>query len=149
MKPHEFFAHWEEVQQGLYSFLEHLPETALSAGTVGLWNVHKQLLHIAEAEEGWLHIAKHNKEKWPEYSQEEFSDIAAVRTVLRSVHDKTRKTLESITPEILLERRKMGQFEPTVLWILWHVIEHTIHHKAMCFRIARENGLDIKERWGP
>jgi len=100
----------------------------------GTWSLFKNLMHLAWAEAymlGW--IRKRPKallpEEWP---AEPPADLAAIRTAFDEAHAATIAFLKSNPEEVLRERCLYGrqQTEQTVGGVLFHLVEHEIHHRA-------------------
>ena len=100
----------------------------------GTWSLFKNLMHLAWAEAymlGW--IRKRPKpllpEEWP---AEPPAELAAIRTALDEAHAATIAFLKSEPETVLKERCLYGrqQTEQTVGGVLFHLIEHEIHHRA-------------------
>ena len=100
----------------------------------GTWSLLRNLTHLAWAEAymlAWIH--KRPKplppEEWP---AEPPPDLAAIRSALDEAHAATIAFLKSQPEEVLKERCLYGrqQTEQTVGGVLFHLIEHEIHHRA-------------------
>ena len=147
MDPHEIFSHWEEVQQEFYALLDKIPERLLDETDPVGQSIRDLILSTVDEEASWMHLIEYGDEKWVKSDPNEFSSLVALLTHLKDVHARSRQILRNLTTDDLLVRRKMGVFEPTVLWILWHVIENTIHNKALCYNIAQSHNVDVALRW--
>ncbi|MGD8814822.1 MAG: DinB family protein [Anaerolineales bacterium] len=134
MLPKDLFAHWKEVRKDLVATVEAFEESELAfAPFEGCWSVGQILLHIADAEDGWLrYCVTKELEKWPDfYTLVNFPDKSSILQALEEVHARTTAYiagLDETTIEAIVAT-PAGDEIP-LLWILWHVIEHEIHHRG-------------------
>lgn len=141
---------WEDVRKGLIESIKKLsPEDLLFVPFPGSWNVGQILLHIAEAEEGWFqYVILRQYTKWPDqFCMDDYPTTAAMINVLSDVHQKTLAYLETnseldfkTTFETPWGRRL------SLNWIIWHVIEHEIHHRgeiSLILGMLGKEGLDV------
>jgi uncharacterized damage-inducible protein DinB len=91
------------------------------------------MLHIADAEDGWLRYAVTQEiEGWPDtYNLENYPDKQSIIKLLTEVHARTSAYIANLS-ELDLERRITAPWgdEFSLLWIIWHIIEHEIHHRG-------------------
>ena len=114
------------------------------------------ILHIAEAERGWIHnvVEGGPYEEWVVPHQDPAqgwvtahpaSDRAALLAVLEEWHRPTQKLLERPAAEIgrvISYRPAEGpERRYTLHWILDHVQEHEIHHRAQLNLYLRLMGI--------
>lgn len=152
MKARRIFSHWDEVREGLEKTLLSLPperldfrpvDNALSIGDI--------FRHIAGAEVHW--IQKIVLGKWKtnaRFSWENYTSNQAILDLLRRTHQPTCELLNSLGEEDIDQictNRKGEEF--TIYWVLWHVLEHEIHHKGQIFRDLRSLGEPASELYGP
>ena len=150
MTPEEFFGHWKWVRKGLLETLEKFEEHELGyVAYPGGMPVGRILLHIADAEEGWFrHVITRERDDWPmDYTLENYPDKEAILGLLEEVHDKTQAYLSGLTLEDLGEKIQWGPHGSFGLsWIIWHVLEHEIHHRgelSLILGILGREGLDV------
>jgi uncharacterized damage-inducible protein DinB len=105
-------------------------------------------LHIADAEEGWFRLGvTKERESWPsDYDLEKYSTKEAIKTLLSEVHTKTMIYLETLTIDDLdmIVEAPWGKFP--LRFIIWHVIEHEIHHRgelSLILGTLGRKGLDV------
>jgi uncharacterized damage-inducible protein DinB len=115
------------------------------------------IVHIAEAELGWVHAvidggrdeewivpADHPKDGWR--TAIDAPDHAALRELLETWHKPTQRWLERSTDELgrVIHRRFNDGRERsyTVHWILDHLQEHEIHHRAQLNLYLRLLGIE-------
>jgi uncharacterized damage-inducible protein DinB len=150
MKPYDLFSHWDQIREGLISTIKAFSEEELIYTPYpGSWSVGKIILHIAGAEDGWLrHVVTRELDKWPEeYTLENYPSIEAILQVLDEVHARTTDYLGTLEMEdISLIVETPWDSKIPLLWIIWHVVEHEIHHRgelSLILGILGREGLDV------
>jgi uncharacterized damage-inducible protein DinB len=106
------------------------------------------MLHIADAEDGWLRYAVTKElEDWPtHYSLVNYPSKESILTALAEVHSRMSDYISKLSETGLLSEitAPWGEEIP-LLWVLWHVIEHEIHHRGeLSFSLGilgREGGI--------
>lgn len=150
MKPNEIFAHWSQVRQGLIEVVQKFTEAELDKRPFpNSWSVRQIIYHIANTEAGWIHYAARGElADWPApYTAADYPTIPDILTLLRMIHAQTEAWLDTLTQQNLDDVVSFGDGEIfTVQWIIWHVIEHEIHHRGelslFLGQLGRE-GLDV------
>jgi uncharacterized damage-inducible protein DinB len=106
-------------------------------------------LHIANTEDGWIRfIARRQITDWPE-SMISTGTVTKeiIESVLSSVHDETVFFLDSLDLADLEQVIETPWGERLTLGeILWHVIEHEIHHRgelSLILGLLGREGLDV------
>jgi len=148
MKLNDLFSHWDQIHAGTLALLDKFEEHELShVAYQGGMPVGQIALHIADAEEGWFRvIATQARQEWPvDYTLENYPTRAAIRSLLAEVHARTGTYLASLTVNDLDNQvdSLWGQF--SLRFIIWHVIEHEIHHRGELSLILGTLG---REGWG-
>lgn len=100
----------------------------------GTWSVLKNLAHLAWAESymlGWIQCrpSEFAQTAWP---AEPAQDLAALRTAFDEAHAAVIAFLKS-NPEPVLKEPCLygrGKTNQTVGGVLFHLVEHEIHHRA-------------------
>jgi len=150
MKPERLFSHWSRVRKGLIEVIESFQDPDLSyCSYPGGWAAGQIMVHIANAEEGWFRFVVTSEiEEWPSHLQfENYPTRSEILEVLESVHTATESYLKSLTEEDLAAEilAPWGETFP-LQWIIWHVIEHEIHHRgelSLILGILGRDGLDV------
>jgi uncharacterized damage-inducible protein DinB len=135
MKIAELFSHWEEARGYLLQALDKFTDDELRfAPYPGAWSVGEVACHIAQVEEGWIHgDIRHAWQQEPDYRWQDYPSVAAIKALLAQVHERTLEYLRTEPVESLDRTIVLSEGETTVRWILWHVIEHEIHHRGEIF----------------
>ena len=149
MKLSGLFAHWSEIRTDLVMTIDKFTNDELNYIPANTdWSVGKIMLHIAEAEEGWFHYAvTQNLKEWPVIEVEAYPNKAAVKGVLAEVHGRTERYLSTLMlPDLDRDVVPPWGSGPIKLeWIIWHVLEHEIHHRgelSLILGLLGKEGLD-------
>jgi uncharacterized damage-inducible protein DinB len=150
VKPNEMFSHWERVRDGLLHTIDLFGDDELlfvpneTSRTVG-----GTMLHIADAEDGWFRYAvKKELEEWPsQYTLENYPDRKSIKIALTEVHGRTEQFIDALE-ESDLARIIVAPWDEKfpIGWILWHVLEHEIHHRgelSLILGLLGREGLDV------
>ena len=150
MKPGQMFAHWKRVRRELIQTIDQFDETELgyspfeSSRPVG-----EIMLHIASADEGWFqYVVKGELSGWPEYELAKFNDLESIKKLLNQAHERTEDFLDGMeTPDLERAVELPWSGKTTSLgWIIWHVLEHEIHHRgelSLILGLLGREGLDV------
>jgi len=146
----QIFSHWKQIRAGLLSTIDKFNDIDLSYTPFkNSWPVGQIMLHIADAEDGWFrYTVTRELEKWPEqYCIENYPTKDDIKSALAAVHSRTEHYLESLndTDTAQLVVVPWGESIP-LLWIIWHVVEHEIHHRgelSLILGLLGREGLDV------
>ncbi len=147
MNAKELFFHWDEVRKDLLRAVDMLSDAQLDfTPRLGLWSMRQVLVHIASAEEGWFRYVVEKKAKgWDEAGIERgsYPTVKSVRDALVQVHDRTDAYLKALPVEELdrMADDPWGGRE-SVRWIIWHVLEHEIHHRGEVYLMLGLLGME-------
>ena len=149
MDLNELFSHWDQIHQDTLATLEAFDESELNfSGFEGGWCVGDIALHIAHAEEGWFRvIAQRKYSEWPSrHTLKEYPTKEKISHLLESTHKETMLYLGSKTIQDLetVFESEWGKF--SLKFIIWHVIEHEIHHRgelSLILGLLGRDGLDV------
>ena len=150
MKPERIFSHWRLVRKGLIHVIENFQEADLSYQPFpDSWPVGQIMVHIANAEEGWFrYVITNELPEWPSHLEfENYPTRDKILEVLDVVHAKTEQYLGTLIEQDLTTSILAPWDETFPLqWIIWHVIEHEIHHRgelSLILGILGKDGLDV------
>ncbi len=146
----QLFGHWEIVRQGLVEVVEKFTEEDLDKRPFPeSWSVREIIYHIANTEAGWIHYAAQGElTAWPDpYTAAAYPHIADILALLKTIHTQTEVWLATLGLQDLSRVVSFGDGQIfTLQWIIWHVIEHEIHHRGelslFLGQLGRE-GLDV------
>ena len=146
MNARELFGHWAEVRDGLFQALDKLTDDQLDfVPREGLWSLGTVARHIANAEEGWFRYAVTRElNEWPaEYTAEDYPTVESIKALLSEVHARTEAYLATVDAADLdrtIDTPWGGKL--SLRWIIWHVLEHEIHHRGEIFLMLGLLGLE-------
>jgi uncharacterized damage-inducible protein DinB len=149
MKPAKIFSHWGQIRADLLATMDKFSEQELSFSPFkGSWPVGQILLHIADCEDNWLHGVVQGDFKPPIfYNFSDYPTKSAIYEVLDQAHTKTIAFLNELDEKDLnvIYKNAYGETFP-LYWIIWHVIEHEIHHRgelSLIHGLLGREGLDV------
>ena len=154
----DFYDYLTRARRDLWTFLETLPDEALSRAVILGPRFHciKDLLfHIADVEDGWSHwVIMHDspvQASFPGLENAQDSphkadmSLELLLSYWRAVEKSTLECLNKLTPEELARAvidDSRGEPEPfAVEGILWHVMQHEVRHTAQIVLLSRQMGF--------
>jgi len=149
MKPIQLFHHWDQIRRDLLETMDKFSEQELAfAPFQGGWPAGQILLHIADCEDNWLHgVVRAEIQPWIFYNLADYPTRAAIRQVLDRAHARTVSFLDSLEEKDLDAQYKTPGGEAfSLYWIIWHVLEHEIHHRgelSLIHGMLGREGLDV------
>jgi len=137
------------VRRGLYAALYKLTDEQLDfVPREGLWSLGDVARHIANAEEGWFrHIVTRELDDWPpEYSAADYPSVDSVKALLQEVHSRTATYLKDVDAADVDQRIQLPWgSEATLRWVVWHVLEHEIHHRGEIYLMVGLLGIEAPD----
>jgi uncharacterized damage-inducible protein DinB len=149
MKPRQLFHHWEQVRADLLATIDMFNEDELTFTPFkGSWPVGQIMLHIADCEDNWLFgVVQHQVEPWVFYELADYPTRIAIQAALNQAHLRTLAFLDSLDEADLDKKFETPDGHPYRLgWIIWHVLEHEIHHRgelSLALGLLGREGLDV------
>jgi uncharacterized damage-inducible protein DinB len=124
-----------ENRQKIFTACEQLAADKLNDPVyAGTWPVLKNLAHLAWAEAYMLAWIKKRPQELPQeaWPKEPPADLNALKTAIDEAHAAVIAFLKGNSESVLTERCLYGRAkkEETVGGVLFHLIEHEIHHRA-------------------
>jgi uncharacterized damage-inducible protein DinB len=150
LKLSDVFSHWTRVRVGLLATIDNYQEDELTFKPhASSWEVGQLMLHIGDAEEGWFrYVVERQLDQWPKYSLDDYPTINAIKQLLTQIHVQTEAFLATLSlPD--LDRvidPPWGEDSFQLGWIIWHVLEHEIHHRgelSLILGMLGREGLDV------
>ncbi|MGB2896833.1 MAG: DinB family protein [Anaerolineales bacterium] len=144
------FYHWRQVRSDLLATMDKFSDDELTFVPFNASRAVGQImLHIAGAEEGWFrYVIGRGYDEWPpEYSLADYPDIGSIKALLTKVHTRTEAYLDTqdlADLECMIDA-PWGKSIP-LGWIIWHVLEHEIHHRgelSLILGLLGREGLDV------
>ena len=105
--------------------------------------------HIASNEEGWFrYCVTHQIDGWDEadFRLEDYPSIPAIRLLLAEVHERTLTLLTHDT-QLVLKQEITLPWGPviSVEGVVWHVLEHEIHHRGEIYLMLGLLGIEAPD----
>jgi uncharacterized damage-inducible protein DinB len=142
------FRHWQSVRRGLIEALDKLNDEQLGfVPREGLWSLGKVACHIADAEDGWFrYVATGELDEWPQFEAEDYPTVESVKKLLTEVHGRTEAYLATLG-DADLEQIVLAPWESEfpLRWIIWHVLEHEIHHRGEIYLMLGLMGMEAPD----
>ena len=116
-------------------------ESSMPAGQI--------MLHIGDAEEGWFrYVVNRELKEWPDFDLEAYPTTESIKAQLTVIHARTEKFLETLDLNDLERTIDMpkSDYRLSLGWIIWHVLEHEIHHRgelSLILGMLGREGLDV------
>lgn len=149
MNPLTIFRPWNEIHNNLIKLLDRFTNSELSYQPfIGGWPVGRIFLHIAETEDFWIHAVV-RQELSPDilYTLHDYPSHQSIRSKLILSHEKTQTFIAGLKEPDLERRFKTPDNESLQLYdILWHVIEHEVHHRgelSLALGLLGREGLEV------
>lgn len=146
MNARELFGHWAQVRRDLFRALDKLSDQQLQfVPRERLWSLGTVACHIASAEEGWLrYVVTRELDEFPkDYNLEKYPTVEAIKALLSDVHARTDAYLETVGVADLdrMVETPWGNLL-SLRWIIWHVLEHEIHHRGEIYLMLGLLGME-------
>lgn len=137
MNAKEMLHYWSDVRKGLIQALDQFSDDELHFRPhERLWSLGEVARHIAGAENGWFgHVVWRKYPEWPPESMHaETPTIESIQALLAEVHAQTEAYLAPLSDADLEQtvQAPWGNAFP-LKFVLWHVLEHEIHHRGEIF----------------
>jgi uncharacterized damage-inducible protein DinB len=139
---------WVQVREGLAATIDKFSDQELSFRTPDGRTVAEIMLHIAHEEAIEVSYAVTRElEALPDgYNTKDYSTKASIVAVLTGVHEPTLVYLRTASdPDLLAELDLPWSQKSRPLDMLWHVLEHEVHHRAelsLVLGMLGREGLD-------
>jgi uncharacterized damage-inducible protein DinB len=140
---------WNQIRKGLIETIGKFSDEELNyVPFEGGYSVRQIMLHIAQEEYGEIQygITRKLDAFPPPYAQDSYPTIDSIKGLLATVHEDTGRLLESLADEDLSKEIEAGWGGTYVLIdMIWHVLEHEIHHRgelSLILGLLGREGLD-------
>jgi len=149
MNPTAIFLPWKTIRKDLIAMVNLFTAEELEYRPFpSSWSVGEIFLHIAETEDFWI---REVVQKQPPVMRDDITIDLPIKTVittrLMDSFELSQQLLEGLTGEDL--EQSIGLPDGTyhrLYDILWHVIEHEIHHRgelSLVLGLLGKQGLDV------
>jgi uncharacterized damage-inducible protein DinB len=149
MKTLHLLKTWQGIREGLFQVLDSFTLEDLDYRPFpDSYSVREIVLHIAQEEYGEVQygLTRQLQEFPPAFESDDYPTIDSLKSLLRDVHDQTLSYLDGLD-EGALESEIEAGWGGTFLLVdlLWHVLEHEIHHRgelSLILGLLGKQGLD-------
>ncbi|MCE5260280.1 MAG: DinB family protein [Chloroflexi bacterium] len=151
MEDRELLKQWDDVLKNLYAALDLLRDDQLAfTAHEGLWSLGQTACHIAGTEEDFLRHRCYGRWGGEEcdYQLKDYPSVSALKNLLADVHARTTADFSAVEDlAARLEQPAVMPWGPTVTWrwAVWHVLEHTIHHRGEIFLMLGLQGMEAPD----
>lgn len=149
MNVKQFFSHWDQVRMELLATIDKFGDDELTySPTKSSWPAGKIMLHIGHAEDHWFRYGIQREiSSSQQYELTAYPTKEAIKASLAEIHDRTEAYLATLSMADLEQEIEMPWNERLKLgWIVWHVLEHEIHHRgelSLMLGLLGREGLDV------
>ena len=149
MRLSQLFSHWDQIHKVTLAVIDQFSLEELTfIPFPGGWSVGQIILHIADAEDGWFRtIVQKKYDSWPTgHTLADCPTKEDIKTLLVNVHNRTMEYLSALYLQDLdkVFESDWGRF--SLRFIIWHVLEHEIHHRgelSLILGILGKGGLGV------
>lgn len=149
MKIAHFRSTWQGIREGLLQIMDSFTQQDLDHRPFpGSYSVREIILHIAQEEYGEVQYGLTRKlGDFPRpYEPEDYPAVDSLKRLLKEVHDETLVYLDDLEEDALEGEIEAGWGGTYLLGdLLWHVVEHEIHHRgelSLILGLLGKQGLD-------
>jgi uncharacterized damage-inducible protein DinB len=150
MDAKSLLGHWAGVRAGLVQALDLLTDEQLAfRPREGMWSLHETVCHIAGCEDSWFRCyVTREVASWEEvdYKPAGYPTVAALKALLGDVHARIEAMYADDGDHKLAGMVELP-WGPTVSheWVVWHVLEHEIHHRGEIFLMLGLMGMEAPD----
>jgi len=149
MRLNHFYSHWDQIHKDTLGVIDQFGLEELTfIPFPGGWSVGQIMLHIADAEDGWFGtIVQKSYDSWPAgHTLADCPTKEDIKALLEDVHTRTMEYLSTLSLQDLDQvlESEWGHF--TLRFIIWHVLEHEVHHRgelSLILGLLGKEGLDV------
>lgn len=106
-------------------------------------------VHMADCEWHWIYRNALKKEPWEtKWNPDRIADLPALIEYWNAIHRDTVEWLRDTPVSQLGRKYPMPYLEypfATMNWLVYHVMEHEIHHRGQIFMLMRMQGITPPE----
>ncbi len=138
------YPYWERVRKTIVQAASLIPKGKLEWKPArGLSSFGDLLRHMVDTEEFWIQGVLRGKGGSPDRSRTDFPTLEAILNDWERVHQMSLASLSRMPAKALSRKVKIEKDgRVPVNWLLWHVIEHEVHHRGQIMLYLRLLGLE-------
>jgi len=140
----EMYPYWERVRKTMIQAARLIPKGKLEWRPVKkMFTIGDLLRHMVDTEEFWIQGVLLGKGGNPDRKRKDFPTVDKILKDWERIHKKTlaalsRMPFSSLSKKVQIQEN--GQVP--VGWLLWHVVEHEVHHRAQIVTYLRLLGVE-------
>ena len=140
----EIYPYWERARKTVIQAAKMIPKGKLEwRPAKGMLTFGDILRHMVDCEEFWIHDVLLRKGGSPDRKRKDFPTAVNILKDLEGIHKKTVAALSKVPMSSLPRKVKIEQDgQVPVSWLLWHVVEHEVHHRGQLITYLRILGLE-------
>jgi uncharacterized damage-inducible protein DinB len=149
MDPYQLGDRWAEVRRDLLATIDKFGDEDLTFRPFdGAWPAGQVMLHIAECEDYWLHrLVRRRIASDPDYPLDRHANRGAIHGILAAARGRTCALLAELDETSLSQIVTTTEGEAfSIAQIVWHVLEHEIHHRgelSLMLGLLGRQGLEV------
>jgi uncharacterized damage-inducible protein DinB len=138
------YPHWERVRKTVVQAATLIPKRKLEwRPAQGMYSFGDLLRHMVDTEEFWIQGVLRGRGGSPDRNRKDYPTVAKIFKDWGKIHQKTLATLSRMPASALSRKVKIEQDgKVPVSWLLWHVVEHEVHHRAQIMVYLRLLGVE-------
>ncbi len=147
----DIYHHWEtDLRPLTISALKRMTPEQLAWKPPG-WNrsAWDLAVHMADCEWHWIYRNALQREPWStRWDPNRFADLTELLEFWGQIHRSTVEWLKDAPLSELNRKYAMPYAEhpfATMNWLVYHVMEHEIHHRGQIFMLMRMQGINPPE----
>ncbi len=143
----EAFDFWKGVQGSFFKILSYLNNEELGFEyDREMRNLGEQFNHVANAYHWWLEYIIHDGQGIKP-DLDVANSVEEIQSRLRRAHQRIWDLIENSTWDDLRKEYEVEENGTrktvSLMWILWHLVEHDIHHRAQIGLYLKKKGKRI------
>lgn len=144
------FKRWNGIRSGLLEGLDLLSDQQLDfRPREGLWSLRETAIHVASAEEGWFHYeVTRELPGWEaaDFQAGDYPTREQIKQLLVEVHARVVARFAECSDEELSQPLQLSWGGSMTLEdVIWHVIEHEIHHRGEIYLMLGLLGMEAPD----
>jgi len=140
----EMYPYWERVRKTLIQAAHLIPRGKLEwRPAKGMYTIGDLLRHMVDTEEFWIQGVLLGTKCDPDRKRRDFPTVVKILKDWERIHRKTVAALSKMPIRSLSRKVRIQEDgQVPVGWLLWHVVEHEVHHRAQITTYLRLLGVE-------
>lgn len=142
MKTKDYFPYWDQVRVELLVCLDKIPEGKLKwSPKPRMMSFGRLFCHIASAVDFWMTKVIRDGGEYRELTLRNCPSKERIRQELDRSYERIVSYLNQPAEVLDKTHRYQRRYTFTARWVMWHLLEHEVHHRAQIFSYMRMNGI--------